>query len=154
MNPTADIDSQAPTVWTNEEGAVWHIVWGPTHRRAIKAERNVTVSYTDNTTTKIVIMTIWMSRKLLSRCDSICEIMQEYFIKTSSNICFGYLLESPGDSNKYPKRMFCEEIRIKQGFFLHIILSINDSLQQQVHFNGNIFGNKCCRCNEGSLYHT
>ena len=27
-----------------------------------------------------------------------------------------------------------------------------DSLQQQIHFNGNIFGNKCCRCNEGSLY--
>ena len=44
MNPTADIDCQAPTVWTNEEGAVWHLVWGPTHRRAIKAERNVTVS--------------------------------------------------------------------------------------------------------------
>ena len=31
---------------------------------------------------------------------------------------FGYLLESPqrGDSNKYPKCMFYEEIRIKQGF--------------------------------------
>ena len=43
--------------------------------------------------------------------------MQEYCIKTSSNICFGYLLESPhrGDSNKYPKHMFYEEIRIKQG---------------------------------------
>ena len=26
------------------------------------------------------------------------------------------------------------------------------SLQQQIHSNGNIFGNKCCRCNEGSLY--
>ena len=48
--------------------------------------------------------------------------------------------------------MFYEEIRIKQGLFLHIILSIKDSLQQQIHFNGNIFGNKCCRCNEGSLY--
>ena len=36
--------------------------------------------------------------------------------------------------------------------FLHIILSIKDSLQQQIHFNGNIFGNKCCRCNEDSLY--
>ena len=43
--------------------------------------------------------------------------MQEYCIKTSSNICFGYLLESIhlGDSNKYSKHMFCEEIRIKQG---------------------------------------
>ena len=38
-------------------------------------------------------------------------------MKSSSNICFGYLLESPqrGDSNKYPKHMFYEEIRIKQG---------------------------------------
>ena len=26
------------------------------------------------------------------------------------------------------------------------------SLQQQVHFNGNIFGNKCCHCKKGSLY--
>ena len=43
--------------------------------------------------------------------------MQEYYIKTSGNICFGYLLESPhrGDSNKYPKQMLCEETRIKQG---------------------------------------
>ena len=48
--------------------------------------------------------------------------------------------------------MFYEEIRIKQCFFLHIILSIMDFLQQQTHFNGNIFGNKCCRCNKGSLY--
>ena len=47
--------------------------------------------------------------------------------------------------------MFSEEIRIKRSF-LHIILSIKDSLQQQIHFNGNIFGNKCCRCNKGSLY--
>ena len=31
-------------------------------------------------------------------------------------------------------------------------MSIKDSLEQQIHYNGNIFGNKCCRCNEGSLY--
>ena len=51
--------------------------------------------------------------------------MQEYCIKTSRNICFGYLSESPQrvDSNKYPKHMFYEEIRIKQGL-LYIILSI------------------------------
>ena len=63
--------------------------------------------------------------------------------------CFGYLLESPrwGDSNKYPKHMFSEEI--KKRSFLHIILSIKASLQQQIHYNGNVFGNKCCRCNEG-----
>ena len=45
--------------------------------------------------------------------------MQEYCIKTSSNMCFGYLLELPhrGNSNKYPKHMFYEDIRIKQGLF-------------------------------------
>ena len=36
--------------------------------------------------------------------------------------------------------------------FLDIILSIKDSLQQQIRYNGNIFGNKVCHCNEGSLY--
>ena len=43
--------------------------------------------------------------------------MQDHCMKTSSNICFGYLLESSqgDDSNKYPKQMFNEEIRIKQG---------------------------------------
>ena len=57
--------------------------------------------------------------------------MQKYFIISSSNICFGYLLESPqrGDSNKYPKHMFYEEIK-KTRPFLHIILSIKGSLEQ------------------------
>ena len=43
--------------------------------------------------------------------------MQKQCIKSSSNICFGYLLELPqrGNSNKHPKHMFYEEIRIKQG---------------------------------------
>ena len=43
--------------------------------------------------------------------------MQKHCIKSSSDIYFGYLLEWPqrGDSNKYPKHMFCEAIRIKQG---------------------------------------
>ena len=48
--------------------------------------------------------------------------------------------------------MFCEEKRIKQGLFLYIILFIKESLQQKIHYNGNIFWNKCYRCNEGSLY--
>ena len=75
--------------------------------------------------------------------------------------------------------MFYEEIRIKQGllfplplgvleglrfvivalpglfsypfFFLHSILLSKYSLQQQIPFNGNIFGNNFCRCNEDSL---
>ena len=43
--------------------------------------------------------------------------MQKHCVKSSSNICFGYLLESPqrGDSNKYPKHMFYEEARMKPG---------------------------------------
>ena len=43
--------------------------------------------------------------------------MQKHCIKSSSNICFGYLLELPqrGDSNKYPKHMFYVKIRIKRS---------------------------------------
>ena len=46
------------------------------------------------------------------------KLCKKHCIKSSSNICFGYLLESPqrGDSNKYPKHMFYKEIRIIQGF--------------------------------------
>ena len=29
---------------------------------------------------------------------------------------------------------------------------IKYSVQQQIHLNGNVFGNICYRCNEGSLY--
>ena len=72
--------------------------------------------------------------------------MQEYCIKIQET----YVLEIC--SNKYLKHMFYKEIRIKQGLFLYIILCIKDSLQQQIYYNGNIFRNKCCRCNEGSLY--
>ena len=64
--------------------------------------------------------------------------MQNHFIKSSSNICFGYLLEC---SNKYPKHMFYEGNKNKTRPFLHIILSIKDSLQQLIHYNGNIFRN-------------
>ena len=35
---------------------------------------------------------------------------------------------------------------------VYFILLIKDSLQQHIHLNGNIFWNKCCYCNEGSLY--
>ena len=35
---------------------------------------------------------------------------------------------------------------------LHINLLIKYSVQQQIYFNVTVFGNKCCRCNEGSLY--
>ena len=57
-----------------------------------------------------------MSQNFRSRGDSQWEIMQKHCIKTSSNIYFGYLLESPklGDSNKYPEHMFYEGINTKQ----------------------------------------
>ena len=44
--------------------------------------------------------------------------MEKHCITSSTKICFGYLLELPqsGNSNKYPKQMFYEEIRMKQGF--------------------------------------
>ena len=53
---------------------------------------------------------------------------------TSRNICFGYLLESPhwGDSNEYQIQMFYKNNKNKSGLFLHIILLIKDSLQQQL----------------------
>ena len=57
----------------------------------------------------------------------------------------GYLLESS------PKHKFDEEIR-KKDLFLPINLRIKYSVQQLINFNGNVFGNKCCQCNEGSLY--
>ena len=76
--------------------------------------------------------------------------MQEYCIKTSSNIYFGYLLESPqrGDSNKYPKHMFYEKIRMKQGLSYISFCPLRILYKS----NGNIFWKKCCLCNEGSLY--
>ena len=33
-------------------------------------------------------------------------------------------------------------MKVKQGLFLHIIMSIKDSLQQQINFYGNVFENK------------
>ena len=59
------------------------------------------------------------------------------YAKTMHNIfkqhmfwIFVRIASERGDSNKYPKHMFYGEIRIKQGLFLHIILSIKDSLEQ------------------------
>ena len=80
--------------------------------------------------------------------------MQKYCIKTSSNIRFGYLLESPkwADSNKYPKHNVLLGNKNKTKHFFCIILPIKDSLQQQIHFNGNIFWDRWLRCNEVSLY--
>ena len=53
--------------------------------------------------------------------------MQEYCIQYLKETCFGYLLELPqwGDSNKYPKHMFCEEIRPKQDLSYLSICSLS-----------------------------
>ena len=40
MGPTTDIYNQAPTLW-NRLRRGRHLVWGPTHRRAIKTEDKV-----------------------------------------------------------------------------------------------------------------
>ena len=55
----------------------------------------------------------------------------------------------------YPKHMFYEEIKIKKKvFFLtYHSTAFKDSLQQQIHFKGNILGNKWYHCNERTLYH-
>ena len=47
--------------------------------------------------------------------------MQENCIKYFKETGFAYLLELShwGHSNKYPKHMFYEEIRTKQGFFTY-----------------------------------
>ena len=47
--------------------------------------------------------------------------------------------------------MFYEEIRINQELPYISICSLS-IIQQQINFSGNAFWNKCCRCNEGSLY--
>ena len=76
-------------------------------------------------------------------------------VKTPSNICFGYLLEIFASLRQFlqiSKTYVFGGNKNKTMSFLHIILSIKNSLQQQIQFNGNIFGNKCCCCNEGSLY--
>ena len=107
-----------------------------------------------DTTTKFLILTIWQAWKpSLKMCELIRNYAGTLLVSTPRNICFGYLTEKlyRGDSDKYPKHTFYEGIR-KHGICLHIILLIKDSLQQHIHFNGNIFGNECCICNEGSMY--
>ena len=75
--------------------------------------------------------------------------MQEYCIKTSSNM-FWIFVWIAILTNSKTYALWGNKNKTRS--FLHIILSNKDSLQQQIHFNGNIFGNKCCHCNEGSLY--
>ena len=68
-------------------------------------------------------------------------------------MCFGYLLDSPqwSESIKYPDHIFYEEIRINKPFLTYHCAAFKDSLQQQINFNGNMFGIKCHRCKEDPL---
>ena len=74
---------------------------------------------TRDTTTKFLILTIWLLWRnfSLKRWQLIRNYEWTLLLNTSSKLYFGYLLESPhrGDSNKYSKHTFCEEIRIKHG---------------------------------------
>ena len=45
------------------------------------------------------------------------------------------------------KNLECHLLQILLG-----ALRVKFSVQQQIHFNGNILMNKCFRCNKGALY--
>ena len=77
--------------------------------------------------------------------------MQECCIKTSSNICFGHLLEINEAILTYPKHMFYEEIRIKQSFSYISYCPLRILYKSKFILMATSLGNKCCHCNEGSL---
>ena len=41
---------------------------------------------------------------------------------------------------------------LEQNKTLNSSLLSKYPVKQQIHFNGNVFGNKYCRCNKGSLF--
>ena len=61
--------------------------------------------------------------EIFARAVTICHKLCKNIVFNTLNICFGYLLESPqwGDSSKYPKHMFYEEIKTKQECSLSIL---------------------------------
>ena len=69
------------------------------------------------TTTKFVIMTIWLSRNLRLRRNNLSQIMQEYCIWYLHIFWIFVRIAQWGDSNKYPKHMYCEKIRINHGLY-------------------------------------
>ena len=82
--------------------------------------------------TKFVILTIWLARNpFLKRWQLIRNYAGTLLFNISNNICFGYLLESPhqGDSNKYLKHTFYEELRIKHGICCISFCSL------RIHYN-------------------
>ena len=98
---------------------------------------------------------LWWNRRLRGNKQLVTNYTRILYLILLRNRCFGHLLELPhrGNSNKYPKHMFCEETRTKQDLSYISICSFSIlSIQQQTHFNGNVFGNKYCHYNEDSLY--
>ena len=81
------------------------------------------------------------------------RLLPENFKQHMFWICFGYLLESPhrGDSNKYPKCMFYEEIAIKQGLSCISFWPLRILYNSIFILMATFFVNKGCHCNEGSL---
>ena len=102
---------------------------------------NDKIRYTDNlTSTKTLSQEVTVDQNL---CRNI-------LFNTSSNILFWIFV-------KISKTYIIWRNKNKTWHLLHIILLIKSSLQQQIYFNGNNFGNIWCRCNEGSqhlLYRT
>ena len=105
-----------------------------------------------DTTTEFVIITISLSqnRHLRGNSHKTCKnIVSNTLKKHMFWICVR--IDSGGDSNKYQKHMFCEEIRTNNTFLTYHSVHWG-FFAKQIHYNGNTFGNKFCRCNEGSLY--
>ena len=82
------------------------------------------------------------------------EIFKNTVFNTPRNIFCGYLSESPrwGDSNKYPQHMFLEVNKGKKAFYHLSYWCMLGFILAVIHFNGRIFGDKCCCYNEGLLY--
>ena len=89
----------------------------------------------------------------LGKIRKISPICKNIGLNTLKKHMFWTLLESPhwGNSNKYPKHVFYEAMKTRRPFS-HINLLIKYSVQQHIHFNGNVFGNKCCPCDESLMY--
>ena len=64
-------------------------------------------------------------------------------------------LEAIEGTSEIPKHTFYDEKNERKPFLLvYTILLIKDSLQQKIHFNGNIFRNKYCSYIGSSLYYS
>ena len=93
-----------------------------------------------------LIMIAWLEQNPRSFHQKLCNnLVFSTSIKKTNYFLIFVSVCNWDDSNKYPKHTFCEEIRIKQSSSYILIIF----LQQLIHFDSNIFGTKCCSCNEG-----